>query len=88
MSRAKAGIAKEIKDKEVKEVIITLCENIKRLREKIGLSQQELADSSGISKSTIFEIEQLRVVNLNIKTVVMIARGLDKPYLSLFKKVK
>ena len=86
MSRHKSGIVKEIKDKDLKESLITLCENIKRFREESGISQQDLADYSELGKSTISEIEQMRVVNVSLKTLVMISRGLEKPLTALLIK--
>lgn len=52
-------------------------DNLKRLRVEKGLSQQELADLSGMSKNHISRMENGGQDNPNIRTVVAIASALD-----------
>jgi len=50
--------------------------NIKRKRETLGLSQQNLADKSGISKAQISRLESGKQDNPQIKTLIPIATAL------------
>lgn len=50
--------------------------HIRQLREKKGISQQDLADDCGITKSQISRIEVAKL-NTGIKTLVKIANALD-----------
>lgn len=52
-------------------------------REHQGLSLQELADRSGITKSHMWEIEQGRSVNPTVRTVYGIAKALGIPFVSM-----
>ena len=56
--------------------IINLGIHIRQLREKKDLSQQGLADDSGITKSQIARIETAKI-NTSVKTLVKIANALD-----------
>ncbi|MDP5199143.1 helix-turn-helix domain-containing protein [Flavobacterium sp. DG2-3] len=56
--------------------IINLGIHIRQLREKKDLSQQDLADDSGMTKSQIARIETAKI-NTSVKTLVKIAKGLD-----------
>lgn len=53
-----------------------LGENIKRIRRTVGISQQELADMSGVSKAQISRLENGEQNNPQINTVVSIASNL------------
>lgn len=50
--------------------------HIRQLREKKGLSQQDLADDCDIRKTQIGRIERAEI-NTTIKTLVKIANALD-----------
>jgi transcriptional regulator with XRE-family HTH domain len=50
--------------------------HIRQLREKKGLSQQDLADDCGIPRNQIGRIERAEV-NTGIKTLIRIANALD-----------
>jgi transcriptional regulator with XRE-family HTH domain len=54
-----------------------LGENIKQLRKKYKLSQEELAKKAGITYSTLIKIESGANDNPTIKTIVKIARALN-----------
>lgn len=56
--------------------IINLGIHIRQLREKKDLSQQSLADDSGVTKSQIARIETAKI-NTTVKTLVKIANALD-----------
>lgn len=56
---------------------------IKVIRQKKGMSLRELANRSGIGKSTIFDIEQ-EDNNPTINTVLSLAEALEVPISNLF----
>ncbi len=41
-----------------KEYLVTVGSNLRKKRDQIGMSQQELADNSNIAKSTVQRIEK------------------------------
>lgn len=51
-------------------------DNIRRMREMAKLSQQQLADQSGISKAQISRLESGSQINPQIQTVIAIATEL------------
>ena len=53
-----------------------LGDNIKRIRKTAGISQQELADMSGVSKAQISRLENGEHSNPQINTIVSIASNL------------
>ncbi|WP_343618637.1 helix-turn-helix transcriptional regulator [Flavobacterium sp.] len=50
--------------------------HIRQLREKRGLSQQDLADDCGIPRNQIGRIERAKI-NTGIKTLIRIANAFD-----------
>ena len=50
---------------------------IKRIREKMGLSQEKLARLADVSNNTIINIEAGKQQNPTIETMAKIAKGLD-----------
>ncbi|WP_343696466.1 helix-turn-helix transcriptional regulator [Flavobacterium sp.] len=56
--------------------IANLGTHIRQLREKKGLSQQDLADDCDIKKTQIGRIERAEI-NTTVKTLVKIANALD-----------
>jgi len=56
--------------------IINLGTHIRKLREKRGLSQLDLADDCGIPRNQIGRIERAKI-NTGIKTLIRIANALD-----------
>jgi transcriptional regulator with XRE-family HTH domain len=56
--------------------IVNLGIHIRQLREKKNMSQQDLADDSGITKSQIARIERAKI-NTTIRTLIKIANALE-----------
>ena len=63
--------------------------NLKFLREKQELSQQELAKKAGLAVATVADIEQGRKLNVTLDTIAEITTGLDyKDPLKLLRDVQ
>ncbi|BDB52025.1 helix-turn-helix domain-containing protein [Flavobacterium ammonificans] len=56
--------------------IVNLGIHIRQLREKKNMSQQDLADDSGITKSQIARIERAKI-NTTVRTLIKIANALE-----------
>lgn len=56
--------------------IVNLGIHVRQLREKRGLSQQDLADDCGIPRNQIGRIERAKI-NTGIKTLIRIANAFD-----------
>ena len=56
--------------------IINLGIHVRQIREKKGLSQQDLADDCGITQNQVGRIERAEI-NTTVKTLVKIANALD-----------
>jgi transcriptional regulator with XRE-family HTH domain len=50
--------------------------NLKKLRKKKGWSQEKLARESGISYQTLIKIEQGRIKNPRLDTLIKLAKAL------------
>ena len=57
----------------------TVGENIKRVRNKIGLTQDDLVRKSGVKHTTLTKIESDVVIKLSVQTVAKIAKALGVP---------
>ena len=57
----------------------TIGENIKRVRNKLGLTQDDLVRKSGVKHTTLTKIESDVVVKPSVQTVAKIAKALDIP---------
>ncbi len=57
-----------------------IARTVKRLREKMGLSQEKLARLSDVSNNTIINIEAGKQDNPTIETLKKIAKGLSKQF--------
>ena len=57
---------------------------IKELREKAHLTQQELADLSGLSRATIVTLENSNGCNTTTNTLAKVARALGTTFDALF----
>ncbi|WP_415967195.1 helix-turn-helix transcriptional regulator [Faecalitalea cylindroides] len=57
---------------------------VKEIRIKIGLSQEELANKSNISRYLISKIENGEDVNLTKNTMISISKALEKPVIEVF----
>ena len=51
----------------------SLKNRLKELREEHGLSQEKLAEMSGISRTTLSKIENNEEVNVNTRTIAKLA---------------
>ena len=63
--------------------IVNLGIHVRQLREKKGLSQQDLADDCGITQNQVGRIERAEI-NTSIKNLVKIANALDVEPKELF----
>ncbi len=57
---------------------------IREHRQSIGMSQEELAEKSGVSRSIISGLESGRVTITSTKTIEKIAQALDKQVSDIF----
>ena len=64
-----------------------IAHNLKRLREKKGLSQQDLADLAKVQQGTVSAIEnQIRGPSMTM--IAALANALEVPGAELFKEIK
>lgn len=59
---------------------------VKKLREKLGLSQEKLARLADVSTNTIINIESGKQTNPTISTIKKIAKALDASVDELLRK--
>ena len=62
-----------------------LSKTVKRLREKMGISQEKLARLADVSNNTIINIEAGKQGNPTIETLKKIAKALNAPIEDLIK---
>jgi len=62
-----------------------LSKTVKRLREKMGISQEKLARLADVSNNTIINIEAGKQDNPTIETLKKIAKALNTPIEDLIK---
>lgn len=55
---------------------MTIGENIKRVRNKLGLTQDDLVRKSGVKHTTLTKIESNVVIKPSVQTVAKIAKAL------------
>jgi len=63
----------------------TIGENIKRVRNKLGLTQDDLVRKSDVKHTTLTKIESNVVVKPSVQTVAKIAKALGVPMEDLVK---
>ena len=63
----------------------TIGENIKKARNKLGLTQDDLGRKSGVKHTTLTKIESDVVVKPSVQTVAKIAKALGVPMEDLVK---
>ena len=63
----------------------TIGENIKRVRNKLGLTQDDLVRKSGVKHTTLTKIESNVVIKPSVQTVAKIAKALGVPMEDLLK---
>jgi transcriptional regulator with XRE-family HTH domain len=78
---------KGIKSKEMEKIINNLSRNIRHLRDEKKLTTQELASDAKVSISTISEIENARIEDFRMSTIIAIAKVLDASPLSLLENI-
>ncbi len=76
---------KGIKSKEMEKIINNLSRNIRHLRDEKKLTTQDLASDAKVSISTISEIENGRIEDFRMSTIIAIAKILDASPLSLLE---
>lgn len=62
-----------------------LSKTVKRLREKMGISQEKLARLADVSNNTVINIEAGKQGNPTIETLKKIAKALNAPIEDLIK---
>ena len=62
-----------------------ICENIKKARNKIGLTQDDLVRKSGVKHTTITKIEGDFVQKTSVQIIAKIAKALGVPMEDLVK---
>ncbi len=62
-----------------------IAKTVKRLREKMGISQEKLARLADVSNNTIINIEAGKQQNPTIETLIKIAKALNTPIEDLIK---
>lgn len=62
-----------------------LSNNLKRIREEKGYTQEQLAQLCGITRNTVSFIEVGKVTEPNIKTLKLLANALDTTVQELIK---
>ncbi len=60
--------------------------NVEKYRKEKGMSQQELADESEVSRNTISNLERGLVTNVGYKTMNNISKALGKEVSEIFFK--
>jgi transcriptional regulator with XRE-family HTH domain len=63
----------------------TIGKNIKKARNKLGLTQDDLVRKSGVKHTTLTKIESNVVVKPSVQTVAKIAKALGVPIEKLLK---
>ena len=57
----------------------TIGENVKKARNMLGLTQDDLVRKSGVKHATLTKIESNLVIKPSVQTVAKIAKALDVP---------
>jgi DNA-binding XRE family transcriptional regulator/quercetin dioxygenase-like cupin family protein len=72
-------------DSGLQDVVRPIARNVRRLREQMGLSLSALAQESGVSKSTLSQLER-GGGNPSVDTLWSLARVLGVPFAALFEE--
>jgi transcriptional regulator with XRE-family HTH domain len=72
-------------DPILQDLLHRLGDNLRKLRQHEGLTQQGVAQVAGLALNTIAEIEQKRVENVRLSTVTALAKALKQHPLDLFR---
>ena len=65
--------------------MVTIGENIKKVRNKLGLTQDDLVRKSGVKHTTLTKIESNVVIKPSVQTVAKIAKALEVAIEDLIK---
>ena len=76
-----------MRDKEAEKIVKKLCERLSQLRDEAGLSVEGLSHLTGLSTSTISELENQKTFP-NTLTCVKICRALDVKLSDVAKDTK
>lgn len=68
-------IPADVREITAATIVRTIADRMSALREARNLSLQEVADSAGLTKSHIWELEKGRTSNPTVTTVVALARA-------------
>ncbi|MBY0314008.1 MAG: helix-turn-helix transcriptional regulator [Bdellovibrionales bacterium] len=74
---------KKIDDKDLGKLMGKIAQNVREGRIQSKLSQQALAERSGIAITTLSDIELAKAYNLKLSTLVSLARELKLKILDL-----
>lgn len=80
MNREDANTRKLIRDQEGLDL---LGHKLRQVRERVGMTQEDLAFGAGISVSQVSRIEN-GIINPTVSTMFYIARALELPLSELF----
>ncbi|MHA5112427.1 helix-turn-helix transcriptional regulator [Oenococcus oeni] len=67
---------------------IKIGSNIRKIRKEEGLTQEKLAELSGLSINFIYRIERSNDQNISIKNLIMIAKALEVDAVDLLEAEK
>ena len=74
-------------DKDLRVLLKAFSRSVRELREKRGISQEELADRSGLHRTYISNLERAEV-NVSLKNIKKLARGLGISMTALVEHVE
>jgi transcriptional regulator with XRE-family HTH domain len=75
------------KNGEYHDVLGVIAENIKFQRNKLGLSQEDLAFLAGVDRTFVSKIER-KQANPSVKTLICLADALEIPFIQFFYNPK
>jgi transcriptional regulator with XRE-family HTH domain len=73
--------------KEIEHLLSHIGSELKRKREQLGLSQEELAERSGLHRTYITDIEQGKR-NITLKSLFQLTKALQIPLGELFSSIQ
>ena len=76
----------QFSDPLLKDMVLKFTANVKVARLKQELTQQDLASKCGLALNTISEIEQQRVEDIKLGTIVAVCKGLGEKDIFQFLK--
>ncbi len=74
-------------DKDLTVLLKAFSRSVRELREERGISQEELADRSGLHRTYISNLERAEV-NVSLKNIKKLARGLEISMTALVEHVE